>query len=459
MAPGSSLLYISLTVRPQGAQRTQVETTLHKLFGQSADASIRKAVNGLFRKMGATYSGDVRPWLGQRVGIVFTQISLGAASGASKAGVAMIAPTQNPSAARSFVARLVRRNPGEEGKVMNGYAIFGGALAYQAILATSPGNSLAANPTYQATTSQVGSAPSALLYMNLHRFAQELTTGMPMAGAAAPLLRRSLARIGANAGVAAGLTLTPQAIRMDTVETGVRLGPHHAPVNVGNLPSGSWLAMATGAFNQIAQKQFRTGFELGLANALTHGAAGSALLQSAIAKRLAFLEQDVFPALGPISLAVGGSSPLNLTAGLKLTPGSSAAATRLLGVLRALVGRSPALQASGTATHFTVKSPTGSSLLVNQARGNVVATYGFPSQAAFLSPTAKLSQDQTFRQAASQLPAGSVPFYLSFPPIAGLVQLLDHKPTAAKTVRVLDKLNYLIAGGSQGHVRVVLGLR
>lgn len=341
---------------------------------------------------------------------------------------------------------------------MNGYAVFGGALAYQAILATTPGNSLAANPTYQATTSQVGAAPSALLYMNLHRFAQQLAAGMPVAGAAAPLLRRSLSRIGANAGVAAGLTLNPRAIRLDAVETGVRLGPHHAPVNVGNLPSGSWLALA-GVFNKASQKQFRTGFQLGLANALSHGGAGSALLQSAIAKRLAFVEQDLLPALGPISLAVGGSSPLNLTAGLKLTPGSSAAATRLLGVLRALVGRSSALQVTGKPTNFTVKVPTGSSLLVNQAHGNVVATYGFPSQAAFLSPSAKLSQHPAFRQAASQLPSGSVPFYLSFPPIAGLVQLLDHKPSAAKTVRVLDKLNYLIAGGGQGHIRVVLGLR
>jgi hypothetical protein len=51
-----------------------------------------------------------------------------------------------------------------------------------------------------------------------------------------------------------------------------------------------------------------------------------------------------------------------------------------------------------------------------------------------------------------------VPFYLSFGPIAALVQLTDHQPSAASTIRVLGKLSYLIVGGVPGHTRMVLGL-
>jgi hypothetical protein len=118
------------------------------------------------------------------------------------------------------------------------------------------------------------------------------------------------------------------------------------------------------------------------------------------------------------------------------------------------------LSVSGTATDFSVKTPLGTSVEARQAHGQVVATYGFPSQSAFLAPASKLSQNPAYQQAVAQLPAGSnVPLYVSFPPIAALVQLLDHKPSAAKTVQTLDKLNYLILGGTSGHGRLVLALR
>jgi hypothetical protein len=149
-----------------------------------------------------------------------------------------------------------------------------------------------------------------------------------------------------------------------------------------------------------------------------------------------------------------------MTAGLKLAPSSQPAAARLLGLLRSLVARSPSLSASGRTSHFSVRTPLGTRAQVRQAHHRVIATYGFPSQSAFLSPASTLAQSPSYRQALAQLPSGSsVPLYVSFPPIAALVQLLDHKPSAAKTVRTLDKLSYLIFGGAAGRERLVLGLR
>lgn len=464
MAPASSLLYFSMTVRPQGSQRTQVEATLHKLFGKRADPTIRQAIQKLMRKAGATYNGDVKPWLGQRIGVVITQFTPGAPNnGVSPSAVALIAPTQNPSAARAFIAKVLKHSPGTDGKVIGHYAVYGGALAYQEILATTPANSLAASPGYQATVSQLPSNASAVFYMNTRKLVAAVMSKFKQLGALGAAVRNQLARIGPNAAVAAGLTLTPSAVSLDTAVSGIRPGPpgHGAAANVGNLPAGAWLALDTGGniFSPQSVQRMVTGFRAGFLGALSQSPLAGSPGASAVAQRLAVIQQFL-PALGPLSVSLGGTSPLNLAAGLKLTPTSMAAATRLLELIHALAAHSASLNVTGNATRFSIGVPTGSSVIVDETGKNVVATYGFLNQRAFLAPSAKLSSDPTYQHALSQLPAGSsVPLYVSFGPIASIVSLVDHKPSAAKTEQVLNRLSYLIAGGHSGHDRVVLGLK
>lgn len=464
MAPAGSLMYFSMTVRPQGSQRGQIEGALHKLFGNRADSTIRQAIQKLTRKAGATYNGDVRPWLGQRIGVVITQFTPGAPNnGVSPSAVALIAPTQDPSAAQAFIAKLLKRNRGTDGKVIGHYAVFGGALAYQQILGTTPANSLAAASGYQAAVSELPSNAAAVFYGNIRKFVAAATSRFKQLGALGAAVRSELARIGPNAAVAAGLTLTPSAISLDTATSGVRPGPpgHGAPADVGNLPAGAWLALDTGGnlFSATSVRRMIAGFRAGFLGAISQGPLAGTPGAGALAQRLAVIQQFL-PALGPLSLSLGGTSPLNLAAGLKLTPASMVAATRLLGLVRALAARSASLNVSGSATHFSIGVPTGSSVIVDEAARNVVATYGFLNQRAFLAPSSKLSSDPTYRHAVSQLPAGSsVPLYVSFGPIASLVSLVDHKPSAAKTEQVLNRLSYLIAGGHSGHDRIVLGLK
>ncbi len=460
LAPASTLIYASMTVRPQGSLATQMRRTLTKLGGPATVRSLLGSINRSLGKNGMSYGANIRPWLGQRVGLVLTQLpQTGVASSSLPPGMALIMPTKDPSAARAFVRRLVARNPGTYGRVSGGYAVYGGGLAYQQTLGLTRAGSLAASPAYRTTVSQLGSGTAATLYMNLHRFAQITASTTSAASGLGGLLTQSLSRIGPNAALAAGVTMSPSAIRVDVVETGLRQSAQHRAADVGGLPAGSWLALATGSLGAATQKELRTGFQLGLAGGLSQSGLTGNPLAAAMTQRLAFLERDVLPALGPMSLAVGGTSPFNLAAGLKLTPSSLPAATRVLGMLRGLAASSPALSVSGKASHFSVKVPTGSSLLVNEIHRAVVATYGFASPSAFLSPASKLAGDPTYRRALSELPGGSnVPFYLSFGPIASLVQLADHQPSAANTIRVLDKLSYLIVGGVPGHTRLVLGL-
>ncbi len=453
MAPSSTLLYFALDVRPQGSQGTRIHATLNELFGSSAERAIR----GLGHRL---MGGQVQPWWGQHIGMVITQFVPGATGIAGKSGVAVIIPTGDPAAAQAWIAKLTKRNPGEMGKVIDGYAVFGGPVAYQQVLATSPGNSLASSPRYQATVGELGGSPAAIMWMNPRGFIGQLAARIPKSSAISSALKRSLARLGPNSAAAVGLNLTPSAISLNLDETGVRQSSHRSPANVGGLPGASWLALATNWFPAKSQEQLQEGFQSGLLGALGRSSSGAGALTDELVQRLAFVGHDVLPALGPLSLAVGGTSPFDLTAGLELAPSSQAAATRLLSLLRGLAARSPSLSVTGKATNFSVKSPTGSRVLARQAHRQVIATYGFPSQSAFLSPASKLSQNPTYRQALAQLPgATSVPLYVSFGPIAALVALLDHTPSAAKTVRALDKLNYLILGSGGGRERLVLGLR
>lgn len=460
LAPASTLLYASVTVRPQGSLATRMRQTLTKLLGPGADRSLLASVDKGLRTDGLSYARNVRPWLGQRVGLILTEFPQpGMPSGATPPGMALIMPTKDPSAARAFLRKLIRRNPGTQGRVANGYAVYGGALAYQQTLGLTPADSLVDSPGYRASTSQLGPDLAATVYLNLHRFAQISAQRGGMNGSVGGLLKQSLARIGPNAAVAAGLKLSPAAISLDTVETGVAPGPRQT-ADVGQLPAGSWLALSTGSAGASYEKRLRAGVQFGLLGALSSQGVGGSAVAGAMTRELGFFERDVLPALGPMSLAVGGTSPLNLMAGLKLAPSSLPAATRLLGALRAQAARSPALSVSGKVGHFSVKVPTGSRLVVNEIHRLVVATYGFASPAAFLSPQSRLAGDPSYQRAVSQLPAGSsVPLYVSFAPITTLVALADHQPSAARMLRVLRALDYLIAGGVSGHTRMVLGLR
>jgi hypothetical protein len=97
LAPAKAIAYVELTVRPQGSQRDAVESGLTRLLGHSPDAGLQRAVDHVFRSSGLRYQRDLQPWLGQRIGFVVTALS--------RTGIALIAPTNDPSAAVSALER------------------------------------------------------------------------------------------------------------------------------------------------------------------------------------------------------------------------------------------------------------------------------------------------------------------------------------------------------------------
>jgi hypothetical protein len=458
VAPAGSVVYIAVATRPQGEQHAQIEAALHKLFGQRADAAIQRAANRLLARAGTSYNGGVQKWLGQRVALAITGLPTGGLSAGFENDVVLIAPTNDPGDARAFIGRAIKHSPGTTGGIVGRYAVFGGRAAVAAVRAAAGGGaSLASTPSYRSAIAGIGTAPVAEGYVNLHGYLSALAA-LPQFGTLAPLLQQSMTRVGHGA-AAFGVSMNAQTVSLDLAYAGVRSPVTPSSANVGSLPGNAWLAFATGngAFSKFRQG-LTAGFRLGLLGGLSRAGLSSAQA-GAVAQRIAAVENQVLPALGPLSLSVAGTNPLAIQVGLEMKPASLPAASHLLGMLHMLAARQPSLQVQGGTTNFSVRLPTGSRAQVGLGGGRMVMTYGFPNQAAFLSPPSPLSGSAQYRQAVAQLPAGSgVPLYLDFAPITSIVQFADHSSSAAGTVATMRKLSYLILGTAPNHVRLVVGL-
>jgi len=422
--PADAVAYASVTVKPQGAMRSDLNAEIDALAGAGA-------AKRLWGRLDARLDSDgkgVRQWLGQRVGVALTGLpsTLSGGAAAFADDVVLVAPTGDPAAAAKFLSH--HQSAGMSGKVVGDYAIFGGQKAVAAALATTPATSLARSSSYRATVSELGSGELVTVYAALHPLAQAL---LPLLAAAGAPTQQPLAKLPQDASAAYGLKVLSGEVQADIVTHGVaRAAGSLAGADVGSLPGGSWLALAlSGALGNRS-------YLSKLAAALPRQLAASSAASRLPAAPLRFIEQDLLPALGPLELSVSGTSLPTLRAGLVIAPLDRAAGARLAAAVRRLVRGLP--------------------IRASTAGGRVAVTFGYTSVSQLLSPSSTLAANAAFKAALAQLPSGAhAEIYVSFPPLAALAALDPSQRTAALR-KVLSRLRYLIAGGVPGHFRLVL---
>lgn len=429
--PDTALVYMSLAVRPQGALGTNLAKTIDGLAGKGAS---HRLVAELERKLSSGGVLDqLQSWFGRRIGVALTGIPpKGGGTQALIDDLLFVVPTTNPSAAKSFLTSHFN-GPDESGQVVGDYAIFGGQAAVGAALATTGQASLGGDVDFKSDISQLGPDQFLTFFGRdrqlLDALIQTFTTSGAQPGSAQPLT--ALRKLPPSASFAVGLSVPLDEFRLDIVTQGLPKSATSSSAqssDVGSLPGNSWLALALSLKDT---NELSTSLH-GLAEA------GGGAAASQARGFLPFLERDVLPALGPMSLSLAGTSRRSLRVGFELTPPSSAAGDRLVAALKRMI--------SG---HLTATT----------AAGHVVLTSGYPKSSDLLSPVSRLSQTATYRAAAAQLPAGShVPIYIDFAPLE-LVAKLSKGTSSASAARVLGKLNYLIAGGTRTHFRIVLAVR
>jgi hypothetical protein len=437
MVPASAMAYADVTIRPQGSVKSDLIEAINSVGGSGAADKLRA---------GWAKSVDqwkkIEPLLGQHLGIALTGLPASPTQFRSITDdLLIVIPSNDPSAAQR---ELQKGTPPswEASKIEGHYVLAGGKTALAAAEATTAKTSLAADSSFTAAMSQLGSGELLTAYVPLHQLYQ----------AVLPLLQKLPAYSGTSAAtelsagakqappgssVAFGVSALHNQFRMDVVENGV---PHTStPINgvssdVSSLPGGSWLALTLGGAlakgSDVTAMTSNLSKELAALESLSAGAGAKA------SGPLQFVVKDLLPALGPAELTVSGTSSATLQAGLLMAPDNKSAGPRLVKGIRQLISGLP--------------------ISARTATGRVAVTFGFSNLQQLVSPSTKLSGNPTFKHALAQLPSGAkADVYLNFAPITALASL-DQGVATPSAMKVLHRLDYLIAGGTHSHFRLVL---
>lgn len=436
-APASAVAYVSVAIRPQRSLGSDLTQAIDAVAGRG---SARRLGAKLDRSLGRSY-GQFKRWVGQHVGIAFTAWPANVAdTTALENDIVVIAPTGDPAAARAYLTKHAH-SAGETWKVVGDYAFVGGQSAVAEALATTGRASLAAAAGFRADMAQLGGDELVSMYLPLHRLIAGLA---PLVRASNPRaaaeLSRALRTVPAGATAVYGATAVHNGFRMDLVTHGMprqASTPAAVPADVGALPGDSWLALTLsanltrhGAISSLSRTLPQALAAIGAAGGSTAGVPGAPLR---------FLERDVLPALGPLALTVAGNSQRTIRAGVVMSPVNRSAGARLAAAIKQQVRGLP--------------------IAASDVGGHVVVTFGYNSLQELLSPSSRLADNPTFKRALAQLPSGArADLFLDFGPLAALASLAP-STSGGSTMRVLHRLDYLIAGGTAGHYRLVLMAR
>jgi hypothetical protein len=433
MVPAGSVAYAELAIRPQGGLARDLVQAINSIAGPGA---AQKLSRSLAKSLGKQWK-QIKPWAGEYAGVALTGIPTDLSSGskAFESNVLVVLPTADPAAARHFLAKNPP-GPGYTQKVVGSYVIVGGANAVGQAEATTAKASLAADSGFKADMTQLGGDQLFTLYAPLHQLLSAIVPLMksnPAFNAAALAKAESQAPPGSS--VALGAAALHDQFRLDLISHGTHSTASSAQgADVGALPAGSWLALSLGG--SLTQSSAVSALAKALPRELARIQALTGKTNAIPSGPLEFVEKDLLPALGPMSLSVAGTSESTLQAGLVISPLNHSAGARLATGIKQLVKGLP--------------------ISASTAAGKVAVTFGYRNLQQLLEPSSKLSGNPTFQHALAQLPAGSkAAIYLNFAPITMLASL-DHGSVSPSAMKALHRLDYLIAGGTHGHFRLVL---
>lgn len=469
--PQSAVLYASASVKPGAstskALKSIVDTfggkgTFQRLLGQVEDAHNSKV----------SFAKDIKPWLGDRVGIAFTKWPANFNGNTAAQNLVVIFPTANPSAAKKALPDL-KRGLGDDGttaEVSGNFLYAGSRSAISAAEAVKSGNSLASSSAYKASLKKVHSNPLATAYIRPKSLVPLLTQAMENSSATSSIggvstsssptgaaIAKTFAKLSANSNALASLAVTSKTITLDFAASGIQNPSSNTTFpDVGSLPGDSWLAIATPG---ISEAEINRELSSAMQAAATGGPAATRQ-----ARAITRVISRLFPhgiqgieasAAGPIT----DQNPPKV--GLSLDLGSAQTAQQSTAMLFNYLGAGGA-NVPGNQSAFSIPIDSSNSFNVTSAGSDVVATLGYPNAAAFTSPASKLSDNSTYKQAVAQLPSGSeVPLYIN------LGELASDLPPSAFTGQsgrqaqsVLQKFSYAIVGvnASTAQARIVVGL-
>ena len=476
--PASAPLYIDATVKPTGSTEAGAKEALGKVFDTNdPGAKIVSLLEQSAKSEGhpVNYQQDVAPWLGEKVGFFFTDLSDTEQNGAA------LVETTDPEAALAFARKAsgaTATNPpaktyngvsyqtDPENPASNVFGIVGDFLvqgdeaSFKAVVDTDKGgDSLGDDSDFKDAIGKLPDDRLGTFYTVPKAFIDSVGAGQIDPDSQA-LLEKS-AGDSLNEPVAGAVTASANGFDADFIggDTGVDT-PESSLLKT--VPADSWAALGIGNLGDIAKQQLEL-YKDQIPNY-------DAVVQQVESTTGASID-ELTNSLGDAVVYVEGTTQPTLTGALVVQTKDPDLTGRLLDQLRGLLqlgstGVKP-LQLSGGGAGFSFSDPTEipAPLEIAQQNDTLVIGYGANSAERALSPAQTLGDSPAFSSAEGQVSDLGTDFFLDFPSVFQLAESTGAKsdPGYVQAKPYIDALSYLISGSEtkddQTEVKAVLGLK
>jgi len=484
MAPADAPFYAEAVVRPEGAMLDDFNSAFGTLLGtEDPSAMLRDQIEQELAdsEEGVSYSEDIEPWLGARVGGFVTEVD----PSGEKAEGAAIAAVTDAEAAQTFIDEQAEsaeqpltdaeyngvsyKVDSEEGSAVgiNGdFLIAGTEQGLKDAVDAGAGDSLAESETATTAREEI---PDNSLFSAFVDTAAAIDL-IESSGEFTPEQLKSFqSQIEGYSegpvnfwGVVEESTMSLAASAPAPPEGG------EPSELLSTFPADAWLAFAApdvGQQIQASLDQFKAGFQAGLQSS------GTGLNVDPIAEINKATGIDVERDLGSIGDVGGfvqGTSLLGIGGGLVLETDDEQAASQAVDRLAMALQNQREVQVTPSDTGFTLQvagAPIGAEVRVED--GKVVLAGGGATVDDVLEPAETLDGSDRFNTAQDALGDDlTAAFFLDFAPVVSLIEstgAATSDPSYQMAKPYLDRLDYVVAGskldGDRTSAAFVVGVK
>lgn len=476
--PANAALYIDGTAKPTGQAQTDAKAALGKVLDTPDPGSkIISLIEDQAKSEGhpINYQQDVAPWLGEKAGIFFTDLSDNAQKGAA------VIETTDPAAALAFARKVTgttatnpapqtyngatyQTDPSDPTSVfgtVGDFLVTGEVTGFKAAVDAQKGDSLGDDSDFKDSLDQLPDDRLGTFYTVPKTLLDSL--GSAQFDAQSQALLEKSAGESLEKPVSGALTASADSFDLEFIGGDNGVDTPESSL-VGDVPADSWLALGLGNLGDTAKRTLDQLKDSGIPNFQQ----GLSQVEQATGASV----DQLTDALGDAVVYVRGTTAQTLNGAVVVHTNDPELTGRLLSQLQTLVqlgsqGTARPLQLNGGGTGFQINDPTQAPQPIEFAQqgDKFVIGYGANSAAQSLAPSQPLSGSPTFSAAKGQVSDLGADFFLDLPTVFRLAESSGAKsdPGFQQAKPYIDALTYLVTGsgtkGDQAEVKAVIGLK
>jgi len=468
--PSSAPLYIQATLRPDGELKTNTENALKKIL--KTDDPGAKIVQGLESDPNnkVSFKDDVDPWLGDQAGIFFTSFS-----GTNPVGAAVIASKDNGKAQdfideqtkggqdKSYNDTDYRLDDGTAVGIVGDYVVAGTERGFRTVVDTVNGDNvetMSQNDEYNKALSAVGEEDAlGTLYVSTNGLIDALARSGGVPAETLSTLRQTIASTGGRATVAK-LGVQSNAIAIDAATLGLKQSANapaagNAAAALAALPGDSWLGFGVSSIGDRLRSGLQQLTQLGSLG----GTDVNAQLDT-IQQQLGIdFERDLFSWMGDGGLFARGTSVAEIGGALVVQSSDPTATSRAIRKIARIVPQlspttdvGPVTGVAGADDGIAI-TPQGFPfpIMLVTAGDKFIAGVSRQAIEAAISPSSKLADSASFKEASSALSGVEPTFFFDIQPVLSLAEGLGatDDPDFAQVRSYLQQFGSIAAGSKR----------